>query len=56
MDVSTADSTLAAKPGFNSYMVCGTRFDIDNKYTLVKPIGQGAYGVVWYVYDLRTMT
>eukprot|EP01135_Chromosphaera_perkinsii_P001291 Nk52_evm18s164 gene=Nk52_evmTU18s164 len=29
-----------------SFMVCGTRFDIPAKYTLIKPIGQGAYGVV----------
>eukprot|EP00965_Chrysotila_dentata_P233635 6199705-Pleurochrysis_carterae.AAC.2 len=30
----------------NSFMVCGTRFDVDTRYTLVKPIGHGAYGVV----------
>ena len=30
----------------NSFMVCGTRFDVDARYTLVKPIGHGAYGVV----------
>ena len=31
-----------------SFMVCGTRFDVDSRYSLIKPIGQGAYGVVWY--------
>lgn len=50
-----ADETLPSRlPGFNSYMVCGTRFDIDNKYTLVKPIGQGAYGVVCSARDNET--
>eukprot|EP00824_Muranothrix_gubernata_P011522 TRINITY_DN24975_c0_g1_i1.p1 TRINITY_DN24975_c0_g1~~TRINITY_DN24975_c0_g1_i1.p1 ORF type:complete len:389 (+),score=81.33 TRINITY_DN24975_c0_g1_i1:90-1256(+) len=29
-----------------SFMVCGTRFDVDTRYTLIKPIGHGAYGVV----------
>jgi hypothetical protein len=30
-----------------SFLVCGTRFDVDRKYKLIKPIGTGAYGVVW---------
>lgn len=30
-----------------SFLVCGTRFDVDKKYRLIKPIGHGAYGVVW---------
>eukprot|EP00030_Apusomonadida_sp_AF-17_P001581 a1887_57.p1 GENE.a1887_57~~a1887_57.p1 ORF type:complete len:410 (-),score=162.80 a1887_57:18-1220(-) len=37
---------MSAIPTTNSYMVCGTRFDIDSNYSLIKPIGQGAYGVV----------
>jgi hypothetical protein len=32
-----------------SFLVCGTRFDVDRKYKLIKPIGTGAYGVVWSV-------
>jgi serine/threonine protein kinase len=32
-------------------MVCGTRFDVDSRYTLVKPIGHGAYGVVCSAVD-----
>eukprot|EP00164_Ancoracysta_twista_P001447 GFYU01001886.1.p1 GENE.GFYU01001886.1~~GFYU01001886.1.p1 ORF type:complete len:379 (-),score=87.88 GFYU01001886.1:161-1297(-) len=40
--------------GINSYMVCGTRFDVDSRYTLLKPIGQGAYGVVCAARDNRT--
>eukprot|EP00124_Ichthyophonus_hoferi_P000623 Ihof_evm16s24 gene=Ihof_evmTU16s24 len=38
-------------PGMNSYMVCGTRFDIPDRYELIKPIGQGAYGVVCAALD-----
>jgi len=30
----------------HSFVVSGTRFEVDNKYTLIKPIGHGAYGVV----------
>lgn len=35
--------------------VCGTNFDIDiTRYSIIKPIGQGAYGVVVAAKDLRT--
>jgi len=30
----------------HSFSVSGTRFEVDKKYTLIKPIGHGAYGVV----------
>eukprot|EP00735_Rhodelphis_limneticus_P015118 TRINITY_DN9278_c0_g1::TRINITY_DN9278_c0_g1_i1::g.13289::m.13289 TRINITY_DN9278_c0_g1::TRINITY_DN9278_c0_g1_i1::g.13289 ORF type:complete len:471 (+),score=49.41,sp/P42525/ERK1_DICDI/60.68/3e-153,Pkinase/PF00069.20/1.4e-75,Pkinase_Tyr/PF07714.12/1.3e-34,Kdo/PF06293.9/7.8e-07,Kinase-like/PF14531.1/1.5e+02,Kinase-like/PF14531.1/0.048 TRINITY_DN9278_c0_g1_i1:124-1413(+) len=35
----------------HSFMVCGVRFDVDTRYTLLKPIGQGAYGVVCSAQD-----
>lgn len=35
----------------NSFMVAGTRFDVDSRYTLIKPIGHGAYGVVCSALD-----
>lgn len=38
----------------NSFMVCGTRFDVDARYTLIKPIGHGAYGVVCSAQDNQT--
>jgi len=38
----------------NSFMVCGTRFDVDSRYTLVKPLGHGAYGVVCSAIDNST--
>lgn len=34
------------RPGVHSVMVSGTRFDVDKKYKIIKPIGHGAYGVV----------
>lgn len=36
------------QPGGNlhSFMVVGTRFEIDKRYEIVDPIGSGAYGVV----------
>ena len=32
----------------------GTRFDVDSRYTLIKPIGSGAYGVVCSALDNQT--
>lgn len=30
----------------HSYMVVGTRFEINKRYEIIDPIGSGAYGVV----------
>ena len=38
----------------NSFMVSGARFDVDSRYTLIKPIGHGAYGVVCSALDNLT--
>ena len=38
----------------NSFMVSGARFDVDSRYTLIKPIGHGAYGVVCSAMDNLT--
>lgn len=37
-----------SKPGKRTFIVCGTKFEVDAKYKIIKPIGHGAYGVVWY--------
>jgi hypothetical protein len=29
-----------------TWIVCGTRFEIENRFEIVDPMGQGAYGVV----------
>lgn len=31
-----------------SFVVCGSVFDVGMDYAPIKPIGKGAYGVVWY--------
>lgn len=31
----------------NIYKICGIPFVLDSKYTPVKALGVGAYGVVW---------
>jgi len=51
-DAAAAAAAGSAAPvdsqrGHTSFLVCGTRFDVDRKYKLIKPIGTGAYGVVW---------
>ena len=51
---SSSEVTQAAGGGINSFMVCGTRFDVDARYTLIKPIGHGAYGVVCSALDNQT--
>ena len=35
-----------SKMEVNSYMVLGTRFDIDARYSILDSVGQGAYGIV----------
>ena len=46
-------STGAAAGGTQSklsqFVVCGNLFEVDHKYVPIKPIGKGAYGVVWRV-------
>lgn len=37
------------RPGSHSFVVSGTKFEVDCKYKPIKPIGHGAYGVVMYV-------
>jgi len=51
---STSGAGSAAEHKINSFMVCGTRFDVDSRYTLIKPIGSGAYGVVCSALDNHT--
>lgn len=52
---SAAPDAAAQQPGqINSFMVAGTRFDVDSRYTLIKPIGHGAYGVVCSALDNLT--
>lgn len=36
----------------HAYMVIDTKFEIDRRYEIIDPIGQGAYGVVVAAKDL----
>lgn len=42
-NVTVVDSN---RSGVNAFIVSGTRFEVDEKYQPMKPIGHGAYGVV----------
>jgi len=54
MSASTSSATACSDYKINSFMVCGTRFDVDSRYMLIKPIGSGAYGVVCSALDNYT--
>lgn len=42
--------------GKRSFIVAGTKFEIDRRYELIKPIGHGAYGVVVSAKDIVNKT
>ncbi len=52
-EMTDATGTLAPAPNYNvefewkRYSVCGTLFELPSYYEVLRPIGQGAYGVVW---------
>ena len=39
--------------GLTTWLICGTRFDVESRYEIVDPMGQGAYGVVVAAKDLE---
>jgi len=48
------DRVTALKPKIHSFFVNGTKFEIDQKYQPLNPIGNGAYGVVCSAIDVKT--
>lgn len=48
---STIEYTPSDRPGYHVFSASGTKFETPKKYTFVKPIGTGAYGVVIAVRD-----
>jgi serine/threonine protein kinase len=50
----TGATAPTTRPGTHSFVVSGTRFDVDKHYTLIKPIGHGAYGVVVSANNTKT--
>ena len=51
---SSGDGKPAVREGTHSFVVSGTRFDVDEHYKLIKPIGHGAYGVVVSANNTKT--
>ena len=37
----------------HSYMVLGSKFEIDKRYEIIDPVGSGAYGIVVAAKDLE---
>lgn len=37
----------------NTYMVLGSKFEVDRRYEIIDPVGSGAYGVVVAAKDLE---
>jgi len=48
MDKNKLKIEYAFKPKKKLYNVNGVRFTVDERYSIIKPIGYGAYGFVWY--------
>jgi hypothetical protein len=46
IESSTADT--------NTYMVLGSKFEVDKRYEIIDPVGSGAYGVVVAAKDLKS--
>ncbi len=36
-----------------TWIVCGSKFELDNRYEIFDPMGQGAYGIVVAAKDLK---
>lgn len=43
---------------YAEYNVYGNLFQVSRKYVIprIRPLGRGAYGIVWYVFLLRSLT
>jgi serine/threonine protein kinase len=37
----------------NTWIVCGTKFELSKRYEILDPMGQGAYGIVVAAKDLE---
>ena len=48
--MSTDGEILDIRPGVNAITISGTRYEVSNRYKIVKAIGHGAYGVVVCVF------
>lgn len=39
---------------YNTWIVCGTKFELHKRYEILDPMGQGAYGIVVAAKDLES--
>ena len=47
-DITVRKSTTHHETkNYNSFLVLGSTFDLEERYEILDPIGQGAYGIVW---------
>lgn len=47
---------MAVPSGRKVFKVFNQDFIVDEKYTVTKELGQGAYGIVWYVISMTSFT
>ncbi len=53
LEIKLIDNESASKSNNNVWIVCGNRFEIDKRYEILEPMGQGAYGIVAAAKDLE---
>lgn len=44
---SSGSEPMEAQKQRAQFIVCGNLFEVDSRYVPIKPVGKGAYGVVW---------
>lgn len=52
-DKNSVKQTQSVNDDMNTYMVLGSKFEVDKRYEIIDPVGSGAYGVVVAAKDLN---
>ena len=52
-DKGEVKQTSSVYDDTNTYMVLGSKFEVDKRYEIIDPVGSGAYGVVVAAKDLK---
>jgi hypothetical protein len=50
---SDVKKQVSESADINTYMVLGSKFEVDKRYEVIDPVGSGAYGVVVAAKDLE---
>ena len=53
MSSNTEVEKVANEGTTSTWIVCGTKFEVDSRYEIMDPMGQGAYGVVVAAKDIH---